>query len=96
MDGELRVDVDGQTFAAGPGSAAALPRSRPHSFVVVSNDARFLTIHTPAGFDGLTRAAGTPATDLATPPGIAPPDPAELTRLAAEYGIEIIGPPPLA
>ena len=96
MDGGLRVEVDGQTFAAGLGSAAALPRSRPHSFVVVSNDARFLAIHTPAGFDRFTRAGGIPEIDVAPPAGIAPADPAELSLLAAQYGIEIIGPPPVA
>ena len=94
IDGELRVEVDSEAFTAGSGAAAFLPRRRPHSFVVTSARARFLTLHTPAGFDRFTLAAGTPATDFATPPTAAPPDPAALAALAAGYGIEIIGPPP--
>ena len=95
LEGELRVEVDGAATAAGPGVAAVLPRDLPHAFVVTSPHARFLTVHTPAGFDEFTLAVGDPATSFdGPPPDAAPPDPAELTRIAADYGIEILGPPP--
>ncbi|MHC1558973.1 cupin domain-containing protein [Actinomycetospora sp. C-140] len=95
LDGELRVEVDGAASAAGPGTAAVLPRNLPHAFVVVSPEARFLTIHTPAGFDAFTLAVGQEAVSLDAPPADAPPpDPAELTRVAARFGLEILGPPP--
>ncbi|MHA6757862.1 cupin domain-containing protein [Streptacidiphilus sp. PAMC 29251] len=95
LDGELRVEVDGHQHAAGPGSIAVLPRALPHSFVVTSPTARFLTLHTPAGFEGLILEAGSPADASGHPPlGELPPDPAELARMAAHYGIEILGPPP--
>src|SRR4051794_33947413 len=82
LEGELRVEVDGTAAAAGPGAAAVLPRNLPHAFVVTSPQARFLTIHTPAGFDEFTLAVGDPATSFdGPPPDAAPPDPAELTRL---------------
>jgi quercetin dioxygenase-like cupin family protein len=60
FDGELRV-VGGETRAAGAGAVAFLPRQVPHGFVVTSQQARFLTLHTPAGFDRFTLAAGMPA-----------------------------------
>ena len=94
LEGELRVEVGGKASAAGPGSVAFLPRQLPHAFVVTSPQARFLTFHTPAGFDAFTVAAGTPAVSDHPPIDELPPDPAELARLAAKYGIEIIGPPP--
>jgi quercetin dioxygenase-like cupin family protein len=95
LEGELRVEVDGTATAAGPGAAAVLPRNLPHAFVVTSPQARFLTIHTPAGFDRFTLTVGDPATSSdGPPPDAAPPNPEELTRLAADYGIEILGPPP--
>lgn len=61
FEGDLRVEVDGDTYTAGPGAVAFLPRQLPHAFVVTSPQARYLTFHTPAGFDAFTQAVGTPA-----------------------------------
>ncbi|OBH92407.1 cupin domain-containing protein [Mycobacterium sp. E2733] len=95
LDGEVRVEVDGEAHPAGAGAVAFLPRQLPHAFLVTSPQARFLTLHTPAGFDGFAVAAGTPVTDTAMiPPGELPPDPAALAAMASSYGIEIVGPPP--
>ena len=95
LDGELRVEVGGEAHATGPGAVAFLPRQLPHAFVVTSPQARFLTLHTPGGFDRFTLAAGTPATGTTTmPPEEVPPDPAALAAMASSYGIEIMGPPP--
>ena len=63
--------------------------------VVTSPQARFLTLHTPGGFDRFTLAVGTPAAGTTTtPPEEVPPDPAALAAMASSYGIEILGPPP--
>jgi quercetin dioxygenase-like cupin family protein len=95
LDGELRVEVNGQAQAAGAGAVAFLPRQLPHAFVVTSPQARFLTLHTPAGFERFALAAGRPAETPAAPPvDELPPDPAALAAMAASYGIEILGPPP--
>ncbi|MET0704418.1 MAG: cupin domain-containing protein [Mycobacterium sp.] len=95
LDGELRLEIDDQTLSAGPGVAVVLPRARPHAFVVTSPAARFLTLHTPAGFEGLVRRAGTPAASLSLPPvDLLATDPVELAALAAHYEVEITGPPP--
>lgn len=95
LDGELRVEVGGEAHAAGPGAVAFLPRQLPHAFVVTSPQARFLTLHTPGGFDRFTLAAGMPAAGTTTmPPEEVPPEPAALAAMASSYGIEIMGPPP--
>jgi quercetin dioxygenase-like cupin family protein len=91
LEGELRVEVDGQARAAGAGAVAFLPRGLPHAFVVTSPQARYLTIHTPGGFDQFTVATSTSVGHTSTLP-----DPAALAAIAAEYGIEILGPPPAA
>jgi quercetin dioxygenase-like cupin family protein len=97
LEGDLRVEVDGQAHAAGAGAVAFLPPRLPHAFVVTSPQARFLTIHTPAGFDKFVLAAGTPVEATNAPlVDELPPDPAAFAALAAGYGIEIIGPPPVA
>jgi quercetin dioxygenase-like cupin family protein len=93
LDGELRVEVDGQARAVGAGAVAFLPRGLPHAFVVTSPQARFLTLHTPAGFDRFALEAGTPWHPDAGRPDL-PPDPDGLAVMASAYGIEIIGPPP--
>ncbi|MFS4092261.1 cupin domain-containing protein [Streptomyces sp. AF1A] len=96
LDGELRVEVDGEKRGAGAGAIAVLPRALPHAFVVTSPTARFLTLHTPGGFDAFTLRAGSAATPphLTVPADLPPLDPAELARMAASFGIEILGPPP--
>ena len=97
LEGELRVGVDCQARVAGAGAVAFLPRGLPHAFVVTSPQARYLTIHTPAGFDQFAIAAGTSVGPTSTPPvDELPLDPAALAAMAAEYGIEILGPPPAA
>jgi hypothetical protein len=94
LEGELRVEVDGQARAAGAGAVAFLPRGLPHAFVVTSPRARYLTIHTPTGFDQFAIAAGASVGPTGAPPvGELPLDSAALAALAAEYGIEILGPP---
>jgi quercetin dioxygenase-like cupin family protein len=95
LEGELRVEVDGIAAAAGPGAVAFLPRQFSHAFVVTSSQARFLTLHTPGGFDDFTIAGSVASAqyDAATATDL-PPDPAALAKLAASYGIETLGPPP--
>jgi hypothetical protein len=88
-------DVHCEGSCAGAGAAAFLPRQLPHAIVVTSPQARYLTFHTPAGFDAFTKAMGTPAVSESPPVGETPPDLAELTRVAAQYGIEILGPKPI-
>lgn len=70
------------------------PPDVPHTFVVVSQEARFLVLTQPAGFEGFVRAFSepTPGPTLPPPPS-RPPDVDRLTTLAAEHGIEVLGPP---
>jgi len=61
---------------------------------VTSTEARFLMVTEPAPFADFVRAMSEPAQTLTLPPAsVQPPDPEQLTAVAAEYGIEILGPP---
>ena len=93
LEGELRAELDGESYTAGAGGAVFLPRLLAHSFLITSPEARYLSLHTPTGFDAFTREAGTLDDGSGRPP-LEPPNPQELRRIAAQYGIEIIGPPP--
>ena len=94
LEGDLRIEAGGRGSSAGPGTTAVLPRHIPHAFVIISPQARFLTLAHAAGFDEFASAAGSPGhSPFEQPPDELPPDPAALAATAASYGIEILGPP---
>jgi quercetin dioxygenase-like cupin family protein len=94
IDGELTLWIDGETIVAPAGSFVFGPKGIPHTFIVSSEQARFLLVTEPAGFEQFMRAAGEPAARLEIPPPATElPDVAALTAAAAEFGIEITGPP---
>ena len=94
IEGALTFWVGGSVIEAPAGSFVFGPRDVPHTFLISSPEARFLVVAEPAGFESFLRAMGQPAPSLTIPPPAPPPaDPAPLVAAAAEYGIEILGPP---
>jgi quercetin dioxygenase-like cupin family protein len=95
LEGELTIWVEGQVIRAPAGSFVFGPKDTPHTFTVSSPEgARFLLVTEPAGFESFMRSGAEPARTLTLPPSSSePPDPERLGALAAEYGIEILGPP---
>jgi quercetin dioxygenase-like cupin family protein len=94
LEGELTFWVGGDVIDAPAGSFVYGPRDIPHTFVVASEQARFLLVTEPGDFSAFLRAASEPAARREIPPpATEPPDIAGLTALAAQYGIEILGPP---
>jgi len=86
--------VGGEVVVAPAGSFVYGPRDIPHTFLVSSAEARFLLVTEPAGFEGFMRALSEPAQALTLPPpSVQPPAPELMMATAAEYGIEILGPP---
>ena len=95
LDGELRVLAGEEEHTAGPGTVAVLPKRLRHAYVVTSATARFLTLHTPAGFERFAAEVGEPAPALTLPPEPAgPPDLAALAAAAARHHITVLAPPP--
>jgi len=93
-EGELTVWVGGDVVVAPAGSFVYGPRDIPHTFLVTSTEARFLMVTEPAPFADFVRAMSEPAQALTLPPAsIQSPSPEQMTAVAAEYGIEILGPP---
>ena len=94
IEGELTFWVGGQVITAPAGSFVYGPRGIPHTFTVSSEQARFLLVLEPAGFETFIQVIGEPAQQLTIPAAAAePPDIVRLTEVAAHYGIEILGPP---
>jgi quercetin dioxygenase-like cupin family protein len=93
LDGEVTLFVAGEQIVLGPGQAAFAPRDVPHAYRVESEQARWLVITAPAGFDAFVREVSEPAPAEELPPAERPFDPAVLGQAAAKVGIEILGAP---
>ena len=93
-EGELTFWVGGRVIEASAGSFVYGPRGIPHTFTVTSPEARFLLVAEPAGFESFMRSLAEPAGAPTLPPAtVQPPAPERMMAAAAEYGIEILGPP---
>jgi quercetin dioxygenase-like cupin family protein len=94
MEGEVTFAIGGEAVVAGAGAFVFGPRDVPHTFMVSSEEARFLLGTEPGAFSGFVRAVAEPAGGpVIPPPAAAPPDMDLLAATAAEYGIELLGPP---
>ena len=93
-EGVLTFWVGGRVIEAPAGSFVYGPRGVPHTFTVTSPEARFLLVAEPAGFESFMRSLAEPAGAPTLPPAtVQPPAPERMMAVAAEYGIEILGPP---
>lgn len=96
IEGELTVWVGGELIEAPERSLVYGPPDVPHTFVIASDQARFMVLSQPTGFEDFIRDVSEPATALTLPSaGVPAPDLVRLAAVAAEYGIEILGPPGL-
>lgn len=94
LSGELTFWVDGETITAPAGSFVYGPRDVPHTFTVTSDDARFLLVVEPAGFEEFLLELSEPAVSPTLPPAsLELPATETMMQTAARYGIEILGPP---
>jgi quercetin dioxygenase-like cupin family protein len=93
LDGEVLLSVDGNESRVGTGGMYFTPKGLPHAFLVVSESARLLTLHTPGtASQPFYRGASEPAIDDTA-------DTVDIARLQASAkanprGIEILGPSP--
>lgn len=100
LDGEIECvhgDDGAERPRAGSHDSVYLPRGVPHGFRVVGDDPlRMVAMVTPGGLETFFEAVGEPAPAHELPPPAEPDDEAmaELTTLAGEYDLEIIGPLP--
>lgn len=93
LDGEVSLFAAGRQLTLGAGQAAFAPREIPHAYRVESEEARWIVITTPAGFESFVRRVAEPAPADELPEAGRPVDPALLAQAAADVGIEILGPP---
>ena len=95
LDGEVRFRAGDREHLARAGEVLLTPRGVPHTYCVVSREARMITI-TRGGFENFIRAFGRPAEREGLPDPSGPPTPEQAEALAQacrRFGIELVGPP---
>ena len=93
LESEVTVWVGDEQRVLGPGQFALGPKGVPHTYRVTSAEpARMIVTSSNGSLAGFVRAYGEPAPRRELPPREAP-DTERLGRLAAEHGIELLGPP---
>ncbi len=95
IDGEIEVQADGNRARVRSGGMSFVPKGVAHAFIVVSAEARLITVHSPGAVSqAFYRGASDPAVDDAS-------ETVDLGRLQASAaanprGITILGPPPFS
>ena len=93
LEGEILMHMDGRETRVGAGGFVFAPRGVPHAFMVLSDLARMLTLHTPGSCEAFYHGASESAVDGGS-------GPVDFDRIyasaATNGGIEILGPPPFA
>lgn len=91
LDGEVELEVDGETVVARRGTFAFAPRGVPHTYRVRSATARLLVVGSPGGLDRFFAAVGEPAGER-TLPAPAAPDVERVVAVAAAHAIDVLLP----
>ncbi len=95
LEGEILMHMDGQEHRVAAGGLAVAPRGVPHAFLVLSEMARLLCLHTPGSCQAFYWGASEPIGADVTASGSV--DFARVQASAKQNGgIEILGPPPFA
>ena len=94
LEGEMTLFLEGGTrIDLTAGQAAFAPKGVAHVYRVESEQARWLGVSSPSGFEAFVREVGEPAETPELPPPGREHDPARIGEIAARFGIELLGPP---
>ena len=97
LEGDFRFKIAEKEFRASAGDVLLTQKGVPHTYRVESpQGGRFMTVTVRGDFERFVRALGRPAESptLPHPAGAPSPEAVQaLTVAAAQYGIEIVGPP---
>ena len=92
LEGAILLHIDGQQHELRAGGVAIVPRGVPHAFLVTSDAARMLCLHTPGGGEQFYRHASEPAVEGEPPLEV---DFGRIQQSAEETGtMRVVGPPP--
>jgi hypothetical protein len=92
-----RIHVGSDVHELRAGDSLLAPKGVPHTYIAGDEGARWLVTTSPGNFERFVLAVSRPAEAETLPP--APPGPPSVeevervNRVAADHGIEILGPP---
>lgn len=87
MEGTFRIWRGEEVFDLGPGGVGLLPRHQAHTFKYIgTGPGRLLTVITPAGLERFFL--------VVADRGLGEEDLEKIVGLAADFGVEILVPPP--
>lgn len=89
LDGQVSFQQGGVWTAGRAGDCQFLPRGQEHTYVIESERARLLILHTPAGLEDYYQALCEPAGEKCDYQ-----EAERLVVLAARFGVDITGPAP--
>jgi hypothetical protein len=96
LEGELTLFVaGGEARRLRAGDFALAPRGVPHAYRAGEDGARALVQSSPSGFEAFVESMSRPAEGPGLPELAGPPSPeqaAHLAAVAADHGIDILGP----
>ena len=94
LEGEVCLWAGEERILLRAGQFANAPAGVPHTYRVVSDEKARILVTSPTGdFVRFVLAYGEPAERHELPVVEGPPDAERLGRLAAEHGIDLLGPP---
>ena len=93
LDGQVTLFLPESEVSLSAGETFRAPQGIPHTYRVESSTARWLVFCAPARFDAFVRAVSEPAPREELPPRGRPFDPESFAAEAAQYGIQLLGPP---
>jgi mannose-6-phosphate isomerase-like protein (cupin superfamily) len=98
LEGQFEFLIEGASIETGPGSLIYVPKGHLHAFNNVGTaDGRILVGQTPGGVhERFVEEAGKPVAteEAASEATEQPPEVESLAVIGAEYGVEIVSPPP--
>ena len=94
LEGQVTMFVGDDRIDIEAGDYCFVPRGVTHAYLIRSERARMLVTISPSGTEQLFVSLGVPVTGPEPPTEAVMPSMPELVRLFAQYGTEILGPPP--
>jgi quercetin dioxygenase-like cupin family protein len=92
LAGEVVAWAGDDVYPLAAGGAVYLPPGQVHAFGIRSEQARLLSVTSPAGFANFVRSVGIPVTGDV--PATWEFDLGTMIAAEPQYGLEIVGPPP--
>ena len=90
LEGRLKVQRGNEELTVEPGESVFLPRRVPHTFKLLSGEARALVYITPGGFEEYFRAIGRPARKLTLDDNPPAPDFQRMAKAAGQLGVRFL------